>query len=95
MRAPSPPSLLLPASTALSQTDLRTGCCSGLGKTTLIRALFSVPGQELQLHDGTETSPEQFRKNPDSLCSTITWEDEEDTTTWVYQASLSQTAGHN
>ena len=45
-----------------------------------------MPGQELQLHDGTETSPEQFRKNPDSLCSTVTWEDEEDTTTWVYQA---------
>ena len=31
------------------------------GKTTLIRALFSVPGQELTLHDGTETSPAQFR----------------------------------
>ena len=88
MRAPSAPSLLLSASTAGSKTGLKTGCCSGLGKTTLIRALFSVPGQELQLHDGTETSPEQFRKNPDSLCSTITWEDEEDTTTWVYQASL-------
>ena len=58
---------------------------SGLGKTTLIRALFSVPGQELQLHDGTETSPEQFRRDPDSLCSTISWEDTEDTTTWVYQ----------
>ena len=25
---------------------------SGLGKTTLVRALLSVPGQRLELHDG-------------------------------------------
>ena len=58
------------------------------GKTTLIRALFSVPGQELHLHDGTETSPEQFRRDPDSLCTTISWEDEDESISWVYQVRL-------
>jgi len=57
---------------------------AGLGKTTLIRAILSVPGQKLQLHDGTETSIEQFRKSPDSMCSRICWGDEDDCVEWHY-----------
>ncbi|KAK9804973.1 hypothetical protein WJX73_006082 [Symbiochloris irregularis] len=57
---------------------------SGLGKTTLVRTLFSLPGQELQLHDGTETSPAQWKRDPESLCTVLSWEDSEDAI-WVYQ----------
>lgn len=58
---------------------------SGLGKTTLVRTLFSVPGQELQLHDGTETSPAQWKRDPESLCTVLSWEDTDDPSVWVYQ----------
>mmetsp|Transcript_35996 Transcript_35996/g.93500 ORF Transcript_35996/g.93500 Transcript_35996/m.93500 type:complete len:133 (-) Transcript_35996:737-1135(-) len=58
---------------------------SGLGKTTLIRTLLSGPGEKLQLHDGSETSVDDFVKNPESLCSTLIWEDEADRVTWVYR----------
>ncbi|KAK9842330.1 hypothetical protein WJX81_007177 [Elliptochloris bilobata] len=68
---------------------------SGLGKTTLVRALLSVPGQRLELHDGTETSAEQFRKNPEALCSSISWESESDRTVWVYKVQDTPGYGDN
>jgi len=58
---------------------------SGLGKTTLVRALLSTPGERLQVHDGTYTSKEQWLKDPESLCSTVSWRDEDDRTIWVYK----------
>lgn len=57
---------------------------AGLGKTTLIRTLLSVQGQKIQLHDGSETSIDQFRKNPNSLCFQICWRDEDDRVEWYY-----------
>ena len=57
------------------------------GKTTLARSLLAVPGTEIQLHDGTATSQEQFDRDPESLCSTISWEDEEDRVKWVWKVS--------
>uniref|UniRef100_A0A061SDN1 Septin 7 n=1 Tax=Tetraselmis sp. GSL018 TaxID=582737 RepID=A0A061SDN1_9CHLO len=58
---------------------------SGLGKTTLIRTLLSGPGEKLDLHDGSETSHREFLKNPEALCSTLTWDDDVDRVTWVYR----------
>lgn len=58
---------------------------SGLGKTTLVRALMSTPGERLQVHDGSYTPTEQFLKDPDSLCSTVSWRDDEDRVIWVYK----------
>lgn len=58
---------------------------SGLGKTTLIRSLMSTPGERLQVHDGSFTPTEQFIKDPESLCSTISWRDEDDRVIWVYR----------
>lgn len=51
---------------------------SGLGKTTLISALLSKPGEQLQVHDGTNTPLGQFLKDPDSLITRVTWKDEQD-----------------
>eukprot|EP00882_Tetradesmus_deserticola_P031239 GHRQ01035321.1.p1 GENE.GHRQ01035321.1~~GHRQ01035321.1.p1 ORF type:complete len:232 (+),score=86.06 GHRQ01035321.1:92-787(+) len=51
---------------------------SGLGKTTLISALLSKPGEQLQVHDGTNTPLNQFLKDPDSLITRVTWKDEQD-----------------
>mmetsp|Transcript_9217 Transcript_9217/g.19716 ORF Transcript_9217/g.19716 Transcript_9217/m.19716 type:complete len:478 (-) Transcript_9217:817-2250(-) len=59
---------------------------SGLGKTTLVKSLMSTPGERLQhVHDGSYTPTEQFRKDPESLCSTVSWRDEEDRIIWVYK----------
>lgn len=58
---------------------------SGLGKTTLVKALMSTPGERLQVHDGSYTPTEQFLRDPDSLCSTISWRDEEDRVIWIYK----------
>lgn len=58
---------------------------SGLGKTTLIKTLLSTPGERLSVHDGTFTPTEQFIRDPESLCSTVTWKDEEDRVIWVYR----------
>jgi hypothetical protein len=61
---------------------------SGLGKTTLVKTLLSTPGERLQVHDGTFTPASQFVKDPDSLCSTVTWKDEEDRVIWVYRIQV-------
>lgn len=45
---------------------------------------FVVP----QVHDGTFTPTSQFIKDPDSLCSTVTWKDEEDRVIWVYRIQV-------
>lgn len=59
---------------------------SGLGKTTLIKSLMSTPGERLQqAHDGSFTASEKFYKDPESLCSTISWRDEDDRIIWVYK----------
>jgi hypothetical protein len=42
----------------------------------------------LQVHDGTYTPADQFVKDPDSLCSTVTWKDEEDRVIWVYRIQV-------
>jgi ATPase subunit of ABC transporter with duplicated ATPase domains len=61
---------------------------SGLGKTTLIKTLLSTPGERLTVHDGTFTPAAQFVKDPESLCSTVTWKDEEDRVIWVYRIQV-------
>ncbi|WIA38640.1 hypothetical protein OEZ86_001950 [Tetradesmus obliquus] len=58
---------------------------SGLGKTTLISALLSKPGEQLQVHDGTNTPLGQFLKDPDSLITRVTWKDEQDKVVWVFR----------
>eukprot|EP00775_Hariotina_reticulata_P008769 gene8769-8948_t len=58
---------------------------SGLGKTTLISALLSKPGEQLQVHDGTNTPLAQFLKDPDSLITRVTWKDEQDKVVWVFR----------
>ncbi|MEW5302830.1 MAG: hypothetical protein WDW36_005573 [Sanguina aurantia] len=58
---------------------------SGLGKTTLIKSLISIPGERVQVHDGSHTPVSQFSRDPESLCSTISWRDEEDRCIWVYR----------
>lgn len=58
------------------------------GKTTMIRTLLSVPGQRLELHDGSETSADAFRRDPESLCSRVTWEDQEERIKWIYMVSF-------
>lgn len=54
----------------------------------MIRTLLSVPGQRLELHDGSETSAEAFRRDPESLCSRVTWEDQEERIKWIYMVSI-------
>lgn len=66
---------------------------SGLGKTTLIKTLMSTPGERMQVHDGSYTPTEQFKKDPDSLISTVTWRDEEDRVIWVYK--IQDTPGYS
>eukprot|EP01026_Neomeris_dumetosa_P013560 TRINITY_DN1476_c0_g1_i11.p2 TRINITY_DN1476_c0_g1~~TRINITY_DN1476_c0_g1_i11.p2 ORF type:complete len:427 (-),score=70.18 TRINITY_DN1476_c0_g1_i11:736-2016(-) len=58
---------------------------SGLGKTTLIRTLLSVPGENIQLHDGSGTNLAIFQKKPSVLCSELQWKDEEDKIQWIYR----------
>ena len=59
---------------------------SGLGKTTLIRSLLAVPGEvPLDLHDGSETSFDDFQRDPGAFLSSVTWDDAEDRIRWVYQ----------
>ena len=41
---------------------------------------------------GTETSAEQFRKNPEVLCSSVSWESESDRTVWVYKVRIESLA---
>jgi septin 7 len=47
----------------------------------------------LQVHDGTYTPADQFLKDPDSLCSTVTWKDEEDRVIWVYRIQVGAIRG--
>jgi len=58
---------------------------SGLGKTTLIQTLLSKPGENLQVQDGTNTPLPQFMKDPESLCTRLTWKDDDDKITYVYR----------
>ncbi len=55
------------------------------GKTTLCQCLLSVPGSDLKLHDGTATSHQQFLEDPESLCSTVSWDDTADKVKWIYK----------
>ncbi|KAG1659901.1 hypothetical protein FOA52_006607 [Chlamydomonas sp. UWO 241] len=68
----------------MQEEEVRQGA-RGLGKTTLIRTLMSTPGERLQVHDGSFTPTSQFLRDPESLCSTITWRDEDDRIIWVYR----------
>lgn len=49
----------------------------------------------VQVHDGTYTPADQFLKDPDSLCSTVTWKDEEDRVIWVYRIQVGTHTGSN
>ncbi len=42
----------------------------------------------VQVHDGSYTPTEQFRRDPDSLCSQVTWRDEEDRVIWIYKIQV-------
>lgn len=42
----------------------------------------------VQVHDGSFTPTDQFIKDPDSLCSTISWRDEDDRIIWVYRMQV-------
>ena len=56
---------------------------SPLNIASLCRA--RPPPVRLQVHDGSYTPSEQFDRDPSSLCSTISWRDEEDRCVWVYK----------
>jgi septin family protein len=58
---------------------------SGTGKTTLVRTLLSTPGEQLHVHDGSSTPALQFARDPESLCTTVAWRDEDDRVVWVYR----------
>ena len=58
---------------------------SGLGKTTLVRCLLAVPGQNMTLHDGSSTNFEEFNKDPSVYLSQVEWDDENDHVHWTYQ----------
>jgi hypothetical protein len=61
----------------------------------MLRAMCAVvPPHITQVHDGTYTPADQFLKDPDSLCSTVTWKDEEDRVIWVYRIQVSTRAKH-
>lgn len=38
-----------------------------------------------QVHDGSSTPADVFRRDPGSLCSSVSWKDEEDRVVWVYR----------
>lgn len=67
-------------------------CTSNHGVAQLfLRTATSVlllAGATPQVHDGTYTPADQFVKDPDSLCSTVTWKDEEDRVIWVYRIQV-------
>ena len=44
-----------------------------------------MPDSDLKLHDGTATSHQQFLEDPESLCSTVSWDDNTDKVKWVYK----------
>jgi hypothetical protein len=44
----------------------------------------------LQVHDGSFTPMEQFKRDPEALCSTVTWRDEEDRVVWVLKMQVGQ-----
>ena len=67
---------------------------SGLGKTTLIRSLLAVPGEQVQLHDGSETLFSEFQKNPEQFLSSISWNDDDDCVKWVYQVCAVKSVLH-
>lgn len=74
-------------------------CCHTQWHATLLTAAPAVPlpccpcVRGAQVHDGTYTPADQFLKDPDSLCSTVTWKDEEDRVIWVYRIQVRHT-GH-
>lgn len=74
----------LPACCSMQCVVVRL-CCGVQGKTTLCQCLLSVPGSDLKLHDGTATSHQQFLEDPESLCSTVSWDDNTDKVKWVYK----------
>ena len=41
-----------------------------------------------KVHDGSNTPVRQFVKDPESLCSTISWRDEEDRVIWIYKIQV-------
>jgi hypothetical protein len=42
-----------------------------------------------------DTPTGQFLRDPDSLCSTISWRDEEDRVIWVYKIQVGGGGGHS
>jgi len=41
-----------------------------------------------QVHDGSYTRKEQWLRDPESLCSTVSWRDEDDRCIWVYKIQV-------
>ncbi|KAI8474151.1 MAG: Septin-domain-containing protein [Monoraphidium minutum] len=56
---------------------------SGLGKTTLISSLLNNAHETVAVHDGTGTSLTEFKNDPESLVTTISWKDEEAREVWL------------
>lgn len=48
-----------------------------------------------QVHDGSYTPTEQFRRDPESLSSTVSWRDEEDRVIWVYKIQVGLGGGRH
>lgn len=64
---------------------------SGLGKSTLIKALLSTPNERLQVKNGNH---DKFRQDPDSLCTSITWRDDVDRVVWTCRVQDTPGYGH-
>ena len=44
-----------------------------------------VPGEAIELHDGSATSFDEFQKKPSAFLSTVEWDDADDHVHWTYQ----------
>lgn len=67
-----------------------TDCCTLSGARCNFQVVLSMVlmAYTVQVHDGSFTPTDQFIKDPDSLCSTISWRDEDDRIIWVYRMQV-------
>jgi septin 7 len=56
---------------------------SGLGKTTLISSLLNTAQETVAVHDGTGTRLSDFRRDPESLVTSLSWKDDAAREVWT------------
>ena len=58
------------------------------GLCLFLKNVYVFPNLLPQNHDGSYTPGDKFFKDPDSLCTTISWRDEDDRTIWIYKIQV-------